>query len=314
MPRAKQDAVQEKDTATASSGAGNGASHKAPVRPDKAPAKAAPARAVTGKAPTEAGGAAPATKATKATKTAVPAAKAAGKQTSVKPTATKQTGGREIATKETSKLAPTLPGDGSTATTGELQAVDAAAEAKSKRARPMPVKKPEVQDLAASAGVPDDEPRDLFLEHQRGLLMAERRNYTRQAEELRAQADALALEHEPGDVQFDEEGGEGGTANVDRELDLHLSAQAQAAIEEIDAALDKITAGTYGFCESCGSPSPRPGWRRSRMPGCACRARAGGSRPAANEPGPAPRRLWWPSSPAAVVALDQWTKSWAQQA
>ena len=48
-----------------------------------------------------------------------------------------------------------------------------------------------------------------------------------------------------------------GTANVDRELDLHLSAQAQAAIEEIDAALVKITEGTYGFCESCGNPVPK---------------------------------------------------------
>jgi DnaK suppressor protein len=103
----------------------------------------------------------------------------------------------------------------------------------------------------------DDEPRDVFLNHQRVLLMAERNNYTRQAEELRAQAEALALEHEPGDVQFDEEGGEGGTANVDRELDLHLSAQAHAAIEEIDAALVKITEGTYGFCESCGNPVPK---------------------------------------------------------
>jgi DnaK suppressor protein len=114
-------------------------------------------------------------------------------------------------------------------------------------------------DVTDGASRPSDhgEPREQFLEHQRGLLMAERRNYTRQAEELRAQAEALALEHEPGDVQFDEEGGEGGTANVDRELDLHLSAQAQAAIEEIDAALDKITAGTYGFCESCGSPVPK---------------------------------------------------------
>jgi len=102
-----------------------------------------------------------------------------------------------------------------------------------------------------------DEPTDLFLEHQRELLTAERNNYTRQAAELRAQAEALALEHEPGDVQFDEEGGEGGTANVDRELDLHLSAQAQAAIEEIDAALAKIAAGTYGSCESCGNPVPR---------------------------------------------------------
>jgi DnaK suppressor protein len=109
------------------------------------------------------------------------------------------------------------------------------------------------QDTAAE----DDEPRDLFLSHQRVLLMAERNNYTRQAEELRAQAEALALEHEPGDVQFDEEGGEGGTANVDRELDLHLSAQASAAIEEIDAALVKISEGTYGFCESCGNPVPK---------------------------------------------------------
>jgi DnaK suppressor protein len=116
---------------------------------------------------------------------------------------------------------------------------------------------PEAGSRAKKAGTAGDEGRDAFLEHQRTLLTAERNNYTRQAEELRAQAEALALEHEPGDVQFDEEGGEGGTANVDRELDLHLSAQAQAAIEEIDAALVKIAEGTYGFCESCGNPVPK---------------------------------------------------------
>ncbi len=116
---------------------------------------------------------------------------------------------------------------------------------------------PAGHSVAQDTGADDDEPRDVFLSHQRVLLMAERNNYTRQAEELRAQAEALALEHEPGDVQFDEEGGEGGTANVDRELDLHLSAQAQAAIEEIDAALVKIAEGTYGFCESCGNPVPK---------------------------------------------------------
>jgi DnaK suppressor protein len=98
--------------------------------------------------------------------------------------------------------------------------------------------------------------RDQFLLRQRELLLMERNNYTRQAEELRAQAEALALEHEPGDVQFDEEGGEGGTVNIDREIDLQLSAQARAAIEEIDAALAKIDAGTYGLCESCGTLIP----------------------------------------------------------
>jgi DnaK suppressor protein len=96
-----------------------------------------------------------------------------------------------------------------------------------------------------------------FLAEQRALLLQERSNYTRQAEELKAEADSLALEHEPGDVQFDEEGGEGGTSNVDRELDLVLSAQARGAVVEIDRALAKIDAGHYGTCEQCGQPIPQ---------------------------------------------------------
>jgi DnaK suppressor protein len=104
----------------------------------------------------------------------------------------------------------------------------------------------------------DDSPVDheAFLVAQRLALLEERVNYTRHADELKAEADALALEHEPGDVQFDEEGGEGGTSSVDRELDLVLSAQARAAIDEIDRALGKIDLGTYGSCERCGRPIP----------------------------------------------------------
>jgi DnaK suppressor protein len=98
--------------------------------------------------------------------------------------------------------------------------------------------------------------RRQFLARQRQRLEEERATYTHQAEELKAQADALALEHEPGDVQFDEEGGEGGTSNVDRELDLVLSAQARAAIAEIERALAKLDAGTYGNCEQCGTAIP----------------------------------------------------------
>lgn len=97
---------------------------------------------------------------------------------------------------------------------------------------------------------------DDFLSEQRGLLLQERASYTKQAEELKAEADSLALEHEPGDVQFDEEGGEGGTSNVDRELDLVLSAQARSAVVEIDRALAKIEAGSYGLCEQCGQSIP----------------------------------------------------------
>ncbi|HEY3810219.1 MAG TPA: TraR/DksA C4-type zinc finger protein [Acidimicrobiales bacterium] len=119
-----------------------------------------------------------------------------------------------------------------------------------------PAKAAEAAKVAAAAKVKPRGDRKAFLAGQRQLLLDERANYIRSAEVLKAQADSLALEHEPGDVQFDEEGGEGGTSNVDRELDLVLSAQARAAATEIDRALAKIEAGTYGDCEQCGQPIP----------------------------------------------------------
>jgi DnaK suppressor protein len=96
-----------------------------------------------------------------------------------------------------------------------------------------------------------------FLEEQRLLLLEERAVAQGQAEDLRAEADSLAQEREPGDVQFDAEGGEGGTVAVDRERDLALSAQAQAAVEEIDDALERIARKTYGICERCFQPIPK---------------------------------------------------------
>jgi DnaK suppressor protein len=98
---------------------------------------------------------------------------------------------------------------------------------------------------------------DKFLEEQRALLLAERSDYERQALALKAEADSLAQEMEPGDIQFDEESGEGGTMNIDRERDLALSAQARLSVDEIDHALAKIQSGTYGNCERCGQPIPR---------------------------------------------------------
>ena len=101
-------------------------------------------------------------------------------------------------------------------------------------------------------------PLDKFLVEQRALLHEERVGHTRQAESLRAEAEQLAAEMEPGDIQFDEESGEGATMNVERERDLALSAQNRAAVDEIDRALAKIDIGTYGLCEQCGQPIPRP--------------------------------------------------------
>lgn len=100
-------------------------------------------------------------------------------------------------------------------------------------------------------------PTDKFLQEQLVLLREERATYEEQAAALKAQADQMALEMEPGDIQFDDESGEGGTANIDRERDLALSAQARLAVDEIDHAMAKIANGTYGRCEGCGQPIPK---------------------------------------------------------
>ena len=95
-----------------------------------------------------------------------------------------------------------------------------------------------------------------FLEAQRAMLLEERESHTHQAAGLRAEAEQLAEERDPGDVQFDEESGQGDTMNVERERDLALSAQALQQVQEIDAALAKLDKGTYGLCERCGKPIP----------------------------------------------------------
>ncbi len=103
----------------------------------------------------------------------------------------------------------------------------------------------------------DPVPGNHFFAEQESLLLSERASYVQQAESLKAEAEALAEDMEPGDIQFDEESGEGDTLNVERERDLAMSAQARAAVDEIDRALAKITAGTYGTCERCGTPIPK---------------------------------------------------------
>lgn len=96
--------------------------------------------------------------------------------------------------------------------------------------------------------------KDPFLSQQQAHLLREREEYSAQAAALKAEAEQMAAEMEPGDTQFDEESGEGGTANIDREHNLRLVSQATQAIEEIDRALHKMEKGTYGLCEHCAQP------------------------------------------------------------
>ncbi len=161
------------------------------------------------------------------------------------------------AAKAPAKKAPAAKAPAKKATAPAKAPVKKAAPEKKAPAAKAPVKKaPAPAKKAARTRAPigpyADDPK--FLEEQRAILLSERGVYQEQAEVLKAEADSLAQEREPGDVQFDEESGEGGTVTVDRERDLALSAQALAAVEEIEAALERIAKKTYGACERCHQP------------------------------------------------------------
>ena len=96
-----------------------------------------------------------------------------------------------------------------------------------------------------------------FLTAQRALLLEEKAALTGQATRLEDEANSLIEEQEMGDVQFDDEGGEGDTMVVERERDLTLSAQARQTIADIEAALGRLTTGHYGYSTESGRPIPR---------------------------------------------------------
>jgi RNA polymerase-binding transcription factor DksA len=96
-----------------------------------------------------------------------------------------------------------------------------------------------------------------FLKAQYDALIAERVALTGQATRLEDEAHSLIEEGEMGDVQFDDESGEGDTMVVERERDLALSAQARQTVAEIDAALERMAEGTYGYSVVSGQPIPR---------------------------------------------------------
>lgn len=134
-------------------------------------------------------------------------------------------------------------------------------KAPAKKAAPVekaPAEKAAAKKAAAGAGRTKKAKHfdSKFLEKMRKLLHVERDTYERQARQLRAEADSLVMDMDPGDVQFDEESGEGDTIAVERGRDLALAAQAMDMIDEIDHALSKFEGGTYGICEVSGEPIP----------------------------------------------------------
>jgi len=96
-----------------------------------------------------------------------------------------------------------------------------------------------------------------FLKDQRDELLARRAAEVARATRLEDEATSIIEDGEMGDVQFDDEGGEGDTMVVQRDLDRVISTQARQTILEIDAALERIVQGTYGYSDVSGQPIQR---------------------------------------------------------
>ncbi len=228
------------------------------------------------------------TAAKKASGKKAPAKKTAAKKTAAKKTAAKKTGAKKTAAKKApakktaaKKTGPKKAGAKKVAAKKAPAKKTAAkkAPAEKRSAKKSPARKTATTNNVRSKQTVTTSPTTIkssevfsarFLETQRASLVDERAKSVRQSRSLRDEAESLVEDFQSGDVQFDEESGEGDTLNVAREQDLMMSSQADSKIEEIDHALAKFELDTYGICEVSGEPIPEVRleaipWARERV-------------------------------------------------
>jgi DnaK suppressor protein len=85
-------------------------------------------------------------------------------------------------------------------------------------------------------------------------LKSERAELAAQMEELETTTFAAAQSEMSGEMGFDEEFADAGTATFERHRDESLVNNLQDLIQRIDKALGKVAEGTYGLCDRCGKP------------------------------------------------------------
>ena len=217
---------------------------KAPAEKAAAPAKAAPAKkapaakapAVKAAAPTKAAAAkkAPAKKAPAAKAAAAKAAAPAKRAPAIKTTAPP-------------KAAPAKKATATKATATKATATKAAAPAKVSAATPA--------RRASAISVPHGS------DWTRAELAAVRRELVSEISEMRAAYDVSMRDLDnlqksntdgAGDDQAD-----AGSKTFEREQEQSIAANRLDLLTQFEHAVERIDAGTYGYCESCGKPIPK---------------------------------------------------------
>ena len=94
------------------------------------------------------------------------------------------------------------------------------------------------------------------LDKFREELLAERSRLVAVVEEHERELEE-SLESEASSERIpDPATGEGGTLSFEYEMERQLDATSLAHVQQIDVALSRMDAGTYGDCEDCGNAIP----------------------------------------------------------
>jgi DnaK suppressor protein len=95
---------------------------------------------------------------------------------------------------------------------------------------------------------------DKEIEELRQRLLQERAELEEQHHEIEESTFSADQSEMTGEMGFDEEYADAGTATFEREKDLSLVNNLQDLMQRIDKALARIDEGSYGLCERCGRP------------------------------------------------------------
>jgi len=92
------------------------------------------------------------------------------------------------------------------------------------------------------------------LDELRERLLAERVELEEQLATLEENTFAASQSDMSGEVAFDDETADAGTATFERERDLSIENNVRDLLAKIDRAIRRMDAGTYGLCDRCGKP------------------------------------------------------------
>jgi DnaK suppressor protein len=114
---------------------------------------------------------------------------------------------------------------------------------------PTPTKAKPPKPTRAKSPLPKKEADDL-----RERLLTEKAELESQLATLEENTFAASQSDMSGEVAFDDETADAGTATFERERDLSIENNIRDLLAKIDRALQRMDAGTFGICDRCGKP------------------------------------------------------------